>query len=205
MRLRDRVDLALHPEGDYISDAIRETGDFYEANILDAIAPRIKGGTLVDVGANIGNHTAYLSAFVPHRMVMAFEPIPDNLDLLYPNVEPFPRTIVYEVALSALERFGAEMRVEASNYGHGRMATGGPILVTTRPLDAYRVHDVTLLKIDVEGHEPDVLAGARDTIERCHPLILIEDWEGAYAALLPGYHLAGSWPEQQTYLYEWGA
>lgn len=59
------------------------------------------------------------------------------------------------------------------------------------------------MKIDVEGHEPFVLAGANKTIKRCHPLILIEDKDMQYNKLLPGYVLEKGWPKHQTYLYKW--
>lgn len=197
------VRLELHPSPDYVSDRIRETRDFYEADILDEVRRRVTGGVLVDVGAMIGNHSAYLAAFVPHSAIHAFEPIPDNVDLLVGNVAPWPSVSVDEVALSDHEGT-ARMVVEHTNYGHARIPrVGGLVDVKTRTLDSYRLDDVTLLKIDVEGHEPQVLAGARDTIARCRPLIVIEDWPGTYAELLPGYRLAVSWAEaHQTYLYE---
>ena len=47
-----------------------------------------------------------------------------------------------------------------------------PIL--TRTLDSFELPEVDFLKIDVEGHEVQVLAGARDTLRRCRPIVLIE-------------------------------
>jgi hypothetical protein len=48
------------------------------------------------------------------------------------------------------------------------------IRVETCTLDSFGFTEVDLLKIDVEGHEMAVLAGARETISRCLPWLIIE-------------------------------
>lgn len=48
------------------------------------------------------------------------------------------------------------------------------IQVPLRRLDEYRLDDVRFMKIDVEGHELEVLVGAEGTIERCSPVLLVE-------------------------------
>lgn len=195
--------LALHPPGDYVSDVIRATGDWFERPVLDEIARRVKGGVLIDVGAMIGNHTVYMALFVPHTEIHAFEPLPANLEVLRANVAGYPSVKVHPVALTDQGR-KLRFREEPGNLGHTQVAEDGPWHVRGIPLDAYELIDVSLIKIDVEGHEPQVLAGARATIERCHPVIVIEDWKGEYGALLPGYKLAAGWSEDhQTFLYEW--
>lgn len=211
------LELALHPPGDYVSDVIATSRDFYEAGILDEIRDRLErrpAGVLVDAGAMIGNHTAYLAAFVPHHHIHAFEPAPVNLGLLRRNVRPWwSTTHVHPIALS--DHVGhLTMTVHRENRGHGVITETDPwqdvarhdppFAVRAQPLDAYHLDDVTLLKIDVESHEPAVLAGARDTIARWHPMIVIEDWAAKYAALLPGYRLVAEWEKaHQTFMYEW--
>ena len=60
-------------------------------------------------------------------------------------------------------------------------ATGGVIkedgdkFVQQKRLDDYTLNDVDYIKIDVEGHELKVLKGAIATIERCNPIIVIEE------------------------------
>ncbi len=46
--------------------------------------------------------------------------------------------------------------------------------VKTRSLDSFAFQDVGLIKIDVEGHELAVLDGARDTLRRCLPWLIVE-------------------------------
>jgi hypothetical protein len=46
--------------------------------------------------------------------------------------------------------------------------------VDVRTLDSYELQRLDLIKVDVEGHEFSVLEGARQTIERCRPSIIVE-------------------------------
>jgi FkbM family methyltransferase len=48
------------------------------------------------------------------------------------------------------------------------------IAVQVKPLDEFALSDVTFIKIDVEGHEVQVLIGASETIKRWRPVVLIE-------------------------------
>jgi FkbM family methyltransferase len=215
------VPLALHQSPDYVSDHIRRTGEFYEADVLDAIRDRLwaqtargrEPGVLVDAGAMIGNHTVYLAEFAPHSAIHAFEPAPVNLGLLKVNTAHYRNVHVHTIALS--DKAGRlAMSVHRENRGHATVAATDPWpepdAVDTvweadaRTLDSYGFEDVRLIKIDVEWHEPQVLAGAAVTIERWHPLIVIEDWGNVYGSLLPGYRLAAEWEQaHQTFLYEW--
>lgn len=201
------VPLELHPRPDWLTEAITTSGDFFEAAILDELARRITGGVLVDAGAMIGNHTAYLAAFVPHAAIHAFEPEPANLALLHRNVDRYPGVEVHPVALSDRGRTMWLHRDDPQNMGHTEVVdeqADGARRVRALPLDAYQLEAVRLLKLDVEGHEPEVLAGAAATLARCHPLVLLEDWHLTTGALLPaGYRLERAWPDQQTYLWAW--
>jgi hypothetical protein len=68
--------------------------------------------------------------------------------------------------------------------------------------DLLLLQPVTLMKIDVEWYEPQVLLGAKNIMESDKPLILIEDAKGEYAQLLPPeYELLQAWLAHKTYLY----
>ncbi len=49
-----------------------------------------------------------------------------------------------------------------------------PLTIDARTLDSFGFDDVDFIKIDVEGHERNVLAGASETIRRCRPTLLVE-------------------------------
>ncbi len=187
-----------------VSEVIRQTGDFYEADILDELREMFPTQrTIVDVGANIGNHSAYWSAFVPNTAIHAFEPVPDNYELLLKNA---PSAVCHPSALS--DHVGrVAITMDRQNMGRGQVTRHGDIKVTARTLDEFAMQDVSLIKIDVEGHELPVTLGARRTIGRWKPAIVVEDefddfaWH-LLAAGLVGYRRTREWPGHND-LWEW--
>lgn len=204
MRLAGGVELELHPEGDWVSDMIRATRDHHEVRILEELRERLfhLPGVIVDAGAMLGNHATYFARHVRHLEVHAFEPAPENLALLERNVAPYPTVHVHPVALSDHHGQAALHNDDPRNRGHVQLVPGEGVQLVT--LDELGLEWVTLVKIDVEGHELEVLAGAAGTIRRWRPLILIEDWQLSYGRALGemGYGLVAAWPQHQTYLYD---
>lgn len=138
------------------------------------------GSTFVDAGAHEGFFSAV--ACLAGGRAVAFEP---NAGLASRLSRVLPRARVTASALS--DRPGeAELFIPAedgpagSGYATLQRAAkvtataGASVIVSLVPLDALALHDVSLLKIDVEGHEPEVLAGAADTIARERPAVIIE-------------------------------
>jgi len=201
---------ALHPPGDYVSDVIRLSGEWYEQPVLEAIRERLESGpagVLVDVGAMIGTHSCYLAGLARHTEIRAFEPSPANLPLLLANAARWPTVHVHPLALSDREHL-VRLQLDPENRGHTRVAERPDpgadwIEAPATTLDAFRLEEVRLVKIDVEGHENEVLWGAERTIRRWHPMLVLESWAGA-PWVPPGYELAAEWERaHQTFLYEW--
>jgi hypothetical protein len=101
---------------------------------------------------------------------------------------------------------------QAWHAGDGRLGLGhGPIPV--RRLDEYDFHDVSVMKVDVEGMEAAVLRGAEQTIRRERPVIFAEEWadsphwhESIAEVLEPfGYELTYLFtpPEANTPMGKW--
>lgn len=196
------IEMELHAN-EAFSNHIRTTKDFYEADILDYIRDYHKHHEVImDIGANIGNHSLYFANFLEYETLVAFEPIPTNYGLLIKNLTGSKHIQLYNYAVSD-KRGVLKMREDVGNMGASTITKDGSIEVKTTTIDILNYSNVTLMKIDVENHEPYVLEGAKDTIFRCHPLILIEDWNNTYAKLLPDYELEKAWPEHRTYLYKW--
>jgi FkbM family methyltransferase len=193
---------ALHPPGDFVSDEIRRTGRPYEADIIAELVERLEGrplGAIVDVGAHIGNHTIELATRARHTSVHAFEPWSPSFRLLELNTRGWPTVWIHPTALS--DKAEKLRMIGDDNVGHSRVDDSGNVEVQALRLDDYELGPVSLIKIDVEGHEAHVLAGAVATIARDRPLICLEDWtlEAPYP---DGYRLSVAWPNKQTYLLE---
>lgn len=131
----------------------------------------------IDVGANNGLYTYALSRL--GARVEAFEPVP----LCARTLEAFrSRNVrVHEVALSSTSGEREIFVPRATGVIHTSLAsfrkpegTFETLRVPVRRLDEYYFRGVSFIKIDVEGHELDVLKGSIETIARSHPLLLIE-------------------------------
>lgn len=201
--LRGRVELEIHPTTEGISNHIRREQDFYEDEILDYLADNYYlQGIILDVGANIGNHTVYFNEYMPCDRVIAIEPVLKNFEILQINTST--RNIVRYFG-AASDHFGTlKMLINEANMGTSKVSDEGECPVPCFPIDSLFFDTyISLIKIDVEYYEPQVLEGAKETIALHKPLILIEDWDAQYASLLPKYKQVKFWEKYRTYLYEW--
>lgn len=148
-----------------------------------ALLPKLvaRGDRVIDVGGNRGTY-AYRLRQLGAR-VEVFEPNPVCLRVLAPWAARQEAVTVHAVALSAgegeaelaipVDANGVEHDASASiEHGHDtdvRLQT-----VPIRTLDSFGVRDAVLIKIDVEGHEQSVVAGAQATIAASMPALLIE-------------------------------
>ena len=134
----------------------------------------------VDVGANRGVWTHQLAALCP--TVYAFEPNPKMFAIL--DAARPANVIARRVALS--NRSGvASLNVPRSARGYSNQHASlennwsgatefGVVEVATERLDDLDIPPCGFIKIDVEGHEPAVIAGAAELIARDRPTLLIE-------------------------------
>jgi len=135
----------------------------------------------IDIGANKGIYTRALSKLVP--LVHAFEPNPKIYQILCAGCPVNSST--YPIALSDDSRttqllipFNVKRRTY-SNQGASlsKVKVCGEhakIEVTSRTLDSYQFSNVGFIKIDVEGHELSVLAGAKKTLAKNKPTLMVE-------------------------------
>lgn len=203
MELIRGIPFELHPAGEALSDHIRREKDFFEAEILDYIKDNFPiHGTIVDIGANIGNHSIFFAKFLQYRQILAFEPVPDNYILLTLNCARFQGFYPFKLALGSENKI-VNIAPNWENMGASMVDKDGKLEIMAIPLDLISLYDCTLIKIDVEYYEPEVLKGAYLTIQKNKPLILIEDVKEEYSALLPDYECIRQWKEHGTYLYRW--
>jgi FkbM family methyltransferase len=202
--LRNEYELEIHPTNEGVSNRIRQDQDFYEHEILDYMAENYDylRNIIIDVGANIGNHTVFFYEYFIACKIIAIEPVVRNFEVLQRNVAGREITRYFGAASDKLGT--VKMVINESNMGTSRVSDEGECPVPCFPLDSLWFDEpISLIKIDVEYHEPQVLAGAKGIIDRYHPLILIEDWDAEYKKLLPGYREVKFWEKYRTYLYEW--
>jgi len=171
-------DLYLHPVGEFISDQIRIQQIHYELELLTKIRLLVNYSCFIDVGANIGNHSNYFSFYGAQGW--AFEPSTENYKLLCLNALNFSTV---KAALGAIQS-KVEMFTFRKAMGNSHVAgsidsnLAGEVsemeIVDLRKLDDFDISCATLVKIDTEGFEIEVLRGAKHTLNKFSPALWIE-------------------------------
>lgn len=159
-----------------------------------------EGGTFLDIGANVGNHSLYAGLFCAAHKIIPFEPNPPAYRLLILNLVMnglHDRTVFDYLGFGAsdLDREGFAMTPRHKNLGAARMVPGEGEIATLRPDDVLQDETPDFIKIDVEGMEMDVLRGLQKTVKRVRPVLLVEvdqgnihdfaDWRLAHGFALP--------------------
>jgi FkbM family methyltransferase len=169
----------------WIGGALDVTGEYSEEEVQKLLSLIDKNSIVVEVGANIGSITVPMAKKA--AQLYAFEPQPDTFKLLEGNIAQNTlqgHTTVFPIALSDTE---GEAAITAVDYDGIKINGGaasisddareGSIRVKTATLDDTFIElgRMDLLKIDVEGHEIEVLKGGTETIKRLRPLIYVEN------------------------------
>lgn len=144
-------------------------------------------GTALDIGANIGIHTIAMAKHASLGQVLAFEPHPQTVERLRGNLALNGAGNVEVVQAALLDREGPVSLFD-SNDSNRAMATlhgyadwsSTEVVGTTldNVLRSRQVQKVDVVKIDVEGFEPAVLAGGKEMLARDQPALIFEymDW-----------------------------
>ena len=142
------------------------------------------GAAFYDIGANVGYFSLSVAVLFPHVNIMAFEPVEEHLRLFRQHMD---LNDIHRIQIFPMAVAGHTGKVMFSNLGkhEGNTYKKDSALVEegvfSIAVDATTVDDFvaagnkppSLLKIDVEGAELDVLKGAKQTLEQYHPDILL--------------------------------
>ncbi|HEX9426863.1 MAG TPA: FkbM family methyltransferase [Candidatus Polarisedimenticolia bacterium] len=172
---------------------ILETG-IYEPHLVALYRRLVKPGmTVVDIGANIGFHALHAALLVgPGGRVIAIEPDPRNAALLRLSLAISPAPPPVELIEAALSDAGGTILMsDLGNPGNSgarfthrdralleRLVHGAA--PSFRSVPALRWDDhrfdtpIDLVKIDVEGSEPQALRGMERSLRRHRPILIAE-------------------------------
>ncbi len=178
--LREGIDLTIFALGAFERSTLRALESLVE-----------EGDTVVDIGANIGAHTLHLARLVGERgRVFAFEPTDFAIAKLRANLKANPalRSRV-EVQQAFLVKDPGQARAgtlasswpvdgtvpDHAQMGSRSMAASGAVAVTLdSAMEAAGSPKVRLIKLDVDGHELEVLKGGCRLLARDRPIIVME-------------------------------
>ncbi len=158
----------------------------FESDVLSflrsSLGPEAQSKVFLDVGANAGNHVLGLASYFRH--CHAFEPDPRTYKLLEVNVAEQDNITTHPIALSNSNGL-VEFCLNNVNTGKSHISDCSndqdPIMGSNVTLQARRLDDldlasepIGLIKIDVEGHEKQVLEGAQSILQTQKPQIMLE-------------------------------
>jgi FkbM family methyltransferase len=173
----------------YIDDWIQENLFFlgeYEKAELKAVESFLpNGGVLIDIGANIGVFSLFLSKRLNHSIeVICFEPYSLNFNSLKRHIEWNHMGRVKAEKIAIGNTIGDMMLYDHSEYKNSGMVTAikgdgeACELVQIITLDAYlaskEVSQINVIKIDIEGFEYYALQGMAETIRNFQPVLMLE-------------------------------
>jgi FkbM family methyltransferase len=133
------------------------------------------GDTVLDIGANKGAYTLRMSELAgDDGSVLAFEPIHvTGLELARTAARSKCRRNITIVHAAVSDHVGSAFMANDGNSYRASIADSGE-RVRCMTIDSFELPRVNLLKIDVEGHELPALLGARATLLRCKPRLIVE-------------------------------
>lgn len=126
-----------------------------------------------DIGANVGFYTLLFSRYAKH--VYAFEPVPRNISYLNWAMQ-INKIVNADIIPFAVAAETKTMHFQESEINSmGKLSEDGGLTIQAIRCDDFALtHEIpSLIKIDVEGAELEVLHGAKKTLIEHHPIILL--------------------------------
>lgn len=192
-------------ETDYIQQRILTEKCYYESSNLNyichdwsngQIGNSIAGNCVLDIGANIGNHTLFFFFECGINKAYCFEPVSSTFNILSKNISLnglSDKVVLLNTAVGADEGSARIAHFDEANIGSTQIALEKVGTIPVISIDSLNIEDcIKLIKIDVEGFEVEVIRGCIKTIEQYKPYIMVEiqeeNFETVESLLLPfGY------------------
>lgn len=131
--------------------------------------PGLSLNTIVDLGANVGCATLYLSSIAPSAKFICVEPVPSNVEILRRNLASVRGVTVVQAAISG--KSGVVAFDDQRPAWGGKISTSGQLDVEAMSIDdlfaRYAPEGmIDLVKMDIEGAEADVFSGPMRWLDR---------------------------------------
>ena len=134
-----------------------------------------KGGTALDIGANIGYYALMESGLVgPEGKVYAVEPVSNNFNILNKNVElnGIKNIKTFKMAMGEKKQYGIEINVSSQGNRSSFITRGGTVYTKKEKVEMATVDDFVseqqikpdFIRMDVEGYEKEIFKGMRKTL-----------------------------------------
>ena len=166
---------------DRVQQDILRTSYFYQPKALNFIRREnilTKSATVIDAGANIGNHTIFFGKIMGAMSIHSFEPNPPAYSILERNVELNSLAGVvclHHTGLGEAPSKARNLNNRSNNLGGNQIIEDENGEVAIERIDDLRLKGVDFIKIDVEGRGDGVINGGIEVISRDRPAMLVEE------------------------------
>lgn len=160
------------PDSDNHFAPYAKQGSYQQPIYLEALKHVRNFACAIDIGAHVGFWTREMAPYF--GTVYAFEPVKENFDCLFSNVAEFANVKPFNKAVGSANGECEMRNPSPGNSGawEWEFGTGTHVLA----LDDLNLSSIGLIKIDVQGAEGEVLEGAKETLKRCKPVVVVECW-----------------------------
>ena len=172
---------------DYIQAEIVIHRQFFEYQELEKIhkfiTPKM---TVLDIGANIGNHSIYFASVLKVGKVYSFEPIKFTASICRENIRLNGLENIITLFEYGLGKCNSKAKIvfdgsTVNNLGGTALEESENGSIDIKKLDDLQIPEkIDFIKMDVEGMEASVLLGAKDTILRDRPVLWVEIFDKNY-------------------------
>lgn len=179
-----RVHPMIGTIGDHISLRVLLDGVYERSQLEFLRSVCIKNGlkrTFLDIGANIGNHTIYLSNVFENVVAIEASELTSRILQLNLDLNHIDNVVVHNVAAGKEPSKGYMSLIQEDNLGSNKLQIN-PLnrtaveVINVVSLDTYLsyLNDLDLVKIDVEGFEEDALRGMKELLKKNSPIVAFE-------------------------------
>lgn len=198
--------------GDFIQNLIYLGGDYFDVGSLEKMKKYINPGAVVlDIGANIGNHSIFFAKECQAGKIYSFEPTRRTFEILERNIRINhleEKVKAMNIALGDQQTKADVICVNKRNCGANKVNRNVNGSISMEALDNLAIKEkIEFIKIDVEGFEYEVLQGGVKTIDKNKPCIYIEIFDSNYDkvnSLLQSMNYAWvqKWSHDYLYMYQ---
>lgn len=163
---------------EFMANEIQPDGSYQGGHYRAAMAFVTDRSMAIDCGAHVGTWSKLMAA--DFDRVIAVEPSADTFEALATNMRTFgcANVELRHTAVGAKAGFVSmaplDPRAEALKNTGARFVQAGGSIPCER-IDDWELPSCGFIKMDIEGSEPLALMGARETLARCHPIVLFEN------------------------------
>lgn len=169
-------------KGDPLTDHILK-GKIWDSQLPEILKEvKTSNGVVIEIGANIGASILPHSKHFPELQFKLFEPVPSFYNLLKENHKTYneqKNVEIFNLGFGLKDNDEIEINVGLGTAGKSKLVhyqmIDNVVKIKSKKIDSYFSKDkISLLKLDVDGHEMSILEGGKNLLKEQHPLIFIE-------------------------------